>query len=192
MLIQAVVIYDGTTHTFVGDQQVIATINCDRVQAYSPRPVWLKREQAPGDPTKIIYTPTFAPSSVEVLDSNILQGFWVEVDGKDLMVDAVSANAFQTACDACCGAVPALVTQLYSSGVPAFTPLTLNSFCIARLDDGTVNAHNQIALDYLTRIIGNPKLVSNLTGTSHYSVQSYYTTITPIGNDIIANGACSN
>jgi hypothetical protein len=193
-LVNAYVIYDGTTSTYVGDQNVVISINCERLQAYSPRPVWLKRFLAPGDGTTIIYEPTFAPSSIELLDANTLPGFWIEQDGKDTMIDVTTQAAFQTACDACCGTVPAIIANLYAGAAPAFTPLTLNSFCIFRLDDGSTQAHGQIALDYLTNIFAGSgvKMTSHITGVSHYSVTSYYTTLSALPGDVITNGACSS
>lgn len=191
-LVNAYAIYDGTTSTYVGDQGVSISINCDRLQAYSPRPVWLKRFLAPGDGTTIIYEPTFAPTSVELLDANTLIGYWIEQDGKDTMIDVTSVAAFQTACDACCGTVPTIITNLYGGNAPAFTPLTLNSFCIFRLDDGSTQAHGQIALDYLTQFIGIIKMTSHITGVSHYSLTSFYTSLTGVGGDVITNGACSS
>lgn len=191
-LVNAYVIYDGTTSTYVGDQGVTISINCERLQAFSPRPVWLKRMLAPGDGTTIIYEPTFAPSSIELLDANTLAGFWIEQDGKDAMIDVTTQAAFQTACDACCGTVPIIIANLYAGNASAFTPLTLNSFCIFRLDDGSTQAHGQIALDYLTNIIGPVKMTSHITGVSHFSVTSFYSTLTPIGGDVITSGACSS
>lgn len=192
-LVNAYAIYDGTTSTYVGDQGVTISIDCDRLQAYSPRPVWLKRMLAPGDGTTIIYEATFSPTSIELLDANTLSGFWIEQDGKDTMIDVTTQAAFQTACNACCGTVPTIIANVYGGAAPAFTPLTLNSFCMSRLDDGSTQAHGQVALDYLTNILPPVKLVSHITGTSHYTLTSFYTTLTPIGGDVIvAGGPCTS
>jgi hypothetical protein len=194
MLVNAWVIYDGTTNTYVGDQGVQISINCTRLQAYSPRAVWLKRDQAPGDPTDIIYTPTFAPSSVEMLSPNILPGFWIEQDGKDTMVDVTTIAAFQAACDACCGTVPTIIANNYAGNAPGFTSPTLNSFCIYRLDAGGVNDAAQFSLDYQPQILGGSvKIVSHITGVTHYSCQSYFTTLTMLGSDtLFASAACTS
>lgn len=189
--VNAYVIYDGTAHRYVGDQNTTITINCDRLNAFSPRRVWLLRELAPGDGTTIIYTPTFFPTSPQVLDANTLQGWWIEQDGKDAMIDINADTDLITACNACCGSVPTFVTRFYTSGIPSFNPLTLNTFCIYRLDDGSATAHGQIALDYLTNIVGGALLRSHVTGTSLYQVSSYYTTLTAIGSDVVHNGICS-
>jgi hypothetical protein len=192
-LVNAYVIYDGTTNTFVGDDGIQISINCERLQAYSPRPVWLKRLLAPGDGTEIIYEPTFAPSSAELLDVNTIPGFWIEQDDKDTMVDVTTIAAFQAACDACCGTVPAIIANLYGGNTPDFTPPTLATFCIFRLDDGGVNAISQVSLDYLDQILGGTvKLKSHITGVSHFTVQSFYSSIAPVGSDVISAGACSS
>lgn len=192
-LVNAYVIYDGTTDTYVGDQNVQISINCERLQAYSPRPVWLKRQLAPGDGTTIVYIPTFAPTSAELLDANTLPGFWIEQDGKDTMVDVTTIAAFQGACDACCGTVPAIIANLYGGNAPGFTPVTLNSFCIFRLDDGGVNSINQLSLDYQNQVLGGTvQHKSHITGVSHYTVQSFYTTLVQMGSDVVTAGACAS
>ncbi len=193
MLVNAYVIYDGTTNTYVGGDGIQISINCERLQAFSPRPVWLKRTLAPGDGTIIIYEPTFAPTSAELLDTNTLPGFWIEQDDKDVMVDVTTQAAFQAACDACCGTVPTIIANNYGGFAPAFTPPTLASFCIFRLDNGDVNSMSQVSLDYLDQILGGTlQMKSHITGVSHYGCQSFYTTITPIGSDVITAGACAS
>jgi|SRR5882762_2126697 len=192
-LVNAYVIYDGTTSTYNGDTGTQISINCERLQAFSPRPVWLLRRLFPGDGTTIDYVVTFAPSSVELLDANTLSGFWIEQDNKDVMVDVTTLAAFQSACDACCGAVPAIIANQYGGFAPAFTPLTLNTFCIQRLDSGGVNDINQASLDYQNQVLGGSLLVkSHITGVSHYQFQSYYTTIVAMGSDTVAAGVCAN
>src|ERR1700743_24107 len=191
MLINAWVIYDGTTNTYVGSEGIQISINCERLQAYSPRPVWLKRTLSPGDGTTIIYEPTFAPTSIELLDVNTIPGFWIEQDGKDTMVDATTIAAFQATCDACCGSVPSVVPNIYGGNAPTFTPVTLNTFCVFRLDDGGVNSISQFSLDYQNQILGGTVLhKSHITGVSHYQCQSFYTTLTPVLGDVITSGAC--
>lgn len=194
MLVTAYVLYDGTTSRYVGDANGTIQINCERLQAYSPRPVWLKRELAPGDGSQMIYTPTFQPTSAELLDANILQGFWIEQDGKDAMIDIASANALILACDACCGAGSDIVTRFYTGGTPAFTALVANNFCITRSDDGTTAAHGKVALDYMTQIFSNPIRTYWFSGTSRYQVQSFYTLaqLKIVGTDVIVSGICAS
>lgn len=194
MQVNAYVIYDGTGHQFVGDQNQTIQITCEQLNAYSPRRVWLLRQLAPGDGTIIVYTPTFFPTSAEVLDTNTLQGWWIEVGGKDAMIDMASATGLQDACDACCGTVPTVITRYYTSGVPSFTQPTISSYCIQRLDDGTTQAVGKIALDYLGQIVGGAVVRSRVTSNTHYTVQSYYslTQLKPVGADIITSGACSS
>lgn len=195
-LVNAYVIYDGTTNRFVGDDYVTISINCDRLNSFSPRPVWLKRFLAPGDGTTILYEPTFSPTSDELLDSNILQGFWIEQDGQDVMIDVTTQAAFQTACDACCGTVPTIIASLYNGNVPDFSLLTLNSFCIYRLDDGSAGAHDDFAWDYTGKYIGTAQLRSNFSNTSHYTIKSFYTLAQMkallVGTDTIYAGVCGS
>jgi hypothetical protein len=64
------------------------------------------------------------------------------------------------------------------------------------LDDGSTTAHGNVALDYLTNIVGGAILKSHITGNSHYTVQSYYTLSQMqsklVGGDLISSGACSS
>ncbi len=197
-LVNAYVIYNGTTGLYVGDDspRPTVTINCERLNAFSPRAVWLKRILAPGDGTIILYEPTFDPTSDELLDTNTLQGFWIEQDGQDVMIDAVSLAAITDACMACCGEGTDLVAPFYDAGVTAFSPLTLNTFCIYRLDDGSAGAHDAFAADYVGTFVGKCVMRSNLSNTSHYTLQSYYTlaqfTALLKQGDTIYNGACSS
>lgn len=195
-LVNAYVLYDGTTGIYVGNDVPSPTIsiNCERLRAYSPRPVWLKRFSAPGDGTVILYEPTFNPTSADLLDPNTLQGFWIENDGQDTMIDVTTLTAFQQACDACCGSVPTIIAGNYNGTVPQFTPLTLNTICIYRNDNGSAGAHDQFADDYAGQFVGNAVLRSNFSNTSHYTIQTYYTYLTfPLQNgDVVYNGACGS
>jgi hypothetical protein len=187
-IVSAYAIYNGTTSTYVGDDNATVQINCERVQAFSPRPVWLKRNLAPGQGVYVLYTPTFDGNDPEI-DDNTLQGFWVEVDGKDVMIDAATANAFVEACDACCDDAPITVTRFYTSGIPDFDTPTTTIYCIERDDNGSVAAHEAVSTDYLTQYVGNVLLTSADGTTSEYQVVSY-TVPSPIGTDTISEGAC--
>lgn len=197
-LVNAYVLYNGTTGIYVGNDapSPVISINCERLQSYSPRPVWLTRVLAPGDGTVILYQPTFNPTSQQLLDPNTLTGMWIEVDGQDVMIDVTTVNVFMAACDACCGAVPAIMTSNYSGAPTAFTPLTLNTLCIYRLDDGSAGAHDAFADDYVGRFVGIAFLRSSLSNTSHYQIQSYYTYTEwlglVLGTDTVYSGACSS
>lgn len=193
-LVNAYVIYNGTTGIFVGDQGVTISINCERLQAFSPRPVWLKRFLAPGDGTVILYEPTFNPSSEEVLDANTLVGMWIEQDGQDVMVDVTTIAAFQAACDACCGTVPAIIANNYGGNTPDFAPLTLNTICITHLDGGSAGDHDAFAALYVTRYVGRAILRSSFSGVSKYTLTTYYTASTfPLsGSDTAVSGACAS
>lgn len=192
-LVNAYVLYNGTTGIYVGDQGLTISINCERLQAFSPRPVWLKRFLAPGDGTVLLYEPTFNPSSAELLDPNTLQGYWIEQDGQDVMIDVTTQAAFQAACDACCGAVPSIIANTYGGAPTAFAPLTLNTLCITRLDNGSAGDHDAAASAYVGLYVGKFIMRSTFSGTSKYTITTYFssTTFPTQGSDTVANGACS-
>lgn len=193
-LVNAYVLYNGTTGQYVGDSAITITINCERVRAFSPRPVWLKRFLAPGDGTVVLYEPTFNPSSAELLDPNTLQGFWVEQDGQDIMIDITNINAFQQACNACCGSVPTVIANLYAGAPTAFSALTVTTLCIYAFDDGSAGAHDAFAARYVGNVIGTVVMRSNFSGTSHYTIQTYWTLANfPLQlNDTVYTGACAS
>lgn len=192
-LVNAYVIFNGTTNEFVGDSYVTISINCERLQAYSPRPVWLKRVLAPGDGTVILYEPTFGPSSDDLLDSNTLQGFWIEQDDQDTMIDVTTQAAFQASC---LTGSPALLPSLWNGNVPDFTAPTLSSYCIYRLDNGSAGAHDAFAWDYTGNYVGTAQLRSNFSNTSHYTIQSFWPIAKMrsllVGSDVIYAGACGS
>lgn len=197
-IVNAYVIYNGTTGNFVGNDYITVSINCERLQSYSPRPVWLVREIAPGDGTTILYVPTFSPSSDQLLDPNTLPGLWCEVDGQDVMLDVQnqSVATFNAACNACCDEVPTIVASNYNGNVPAFEPLPINTFCIYSIDDGSAGAHDAFADRYVGLYIGYIRLRSNVSYTSHYQMTSYYTYSQLLKmmqeGDVLYQGACND
>lgn len=192
--VSAYLIYNAANNTYVDDGTLVV-LNCERLQAFTPRRVWLQRALVPGDGTDIQYMLTFNASSTDVTQygTNLIQGFYVEQDGQGMMVDVADINTIISACNACCDDSPvATLTRYYTGGITLFaTPVAAN-FCITRLDDGSLDAHRQIAMSYAGQYVGNMRLVSNLSGTSKYSVQSY-TGWPPVaqGSDTVASGYCS-
>lgn len=187
----AYIIYDGTSGTYVGNQNKTIQINCDRLRAYSPRPAWLLRRLMPGDGTQIQHLLTLAPSSADVADPNTIRGFAIEVDGQDTMIDIATADDLVNACN-CPDCTPAdgnLVTRYYTGGISAFAPPTLNTLCITRSDDGSGYDHDKLVMDYTGRYIGSARLKSNVSGVSVYEVHSFYstTTLIPVGTDVISS-----
>ncbi len=196
-LVNAYVLYDGTSGIYVGNQTPapVISINCERLQAYSPRPVWLLRMLAPGDGTVILYEPTFNPSSEQALDPNTLAGLWIEQDGKDTMIDVTTVAVFQAACDACCGGVPAIMTSNYNGNPTQFTGPTLNTLCIYSVDDGSAGAHDNFAARYVGQYVGKAVMRSNFSQLSHYTITTYWTSTTfPVqGTDTVNNtGVCAS
>lgn len=188
---QAYIIYDGTSGTYVGNQNKTININCDRLRAYSPRPVWLLRRLMPGDGTQIQHLLTFEPSSAEIADANTIQGFAIEVDGQDTMIDIASATALDNACNCpdCVAPNGNIVTRFYTGGIASFVAPTLNTLCVTRSDDGSGYAHDKMVMDYTGRYIGIVRLKSNVSGVSVYEVHSFYstTTLIPVGTDVISS-----
>lgn len=193
-LVSAYVIYDGTSGTYVGGANKTIQINCERLKAYSPRPVWLLRRLMPGDGTQIQHLVTFQPTSAELLDPNTIQGFWIEVDGEDTMIDIASAEALINACNCpdCDTPDGNPVARFYTSGIPQFAQLTLNTYCLTRTDDGSGYAHDVAVMAYTGRYVGTMRLRSNVSGVSHYQFQAFGDAPTPVGTDVIALGACGS
>lgn len=193
-IIQAYAIYDGRSNKFIGTSNPLIDINCERLAAYTPRPVWLKRYLANGsDGTEgnLIELPTIAPDSSDLADSNTLQGYWIEQDGYGVMVDVAFVTAgqpdnFQVQCSS---STPSVATRFYTSGIPTFIQPSLFNFCISRTDDGSVGAVNKLALDYNGSYVGNVSVVSRTGGVTKYQIQAF---VLPIvyGTDTIAAGVC--
>lgn len=193
-LVNAYVIYNGASNTYVDDGTVI-TLNCERLQAFTPRAVWLQRSLAPGDGTTILYQPTFLVNSTDIAQygNNLIQGFWVEQDGMGMMVDVANVNTIITACNQCCDSSPAVtLTRFYTGGITSFTNPTEQSYCVTRSDDGSAYAHTKFSTDYISQYTGTARLISNISGVSRYRITSYLGWA-PVaqGTDVIIPGTCS-
>lgn len=194
-IVTAVVLYNGLTNEWVGDQATPQTINinCERLQAYSPRPVWLQRWLGAGDGTLIMYQPTFelTSSDVAAYGGNMVQGLWIQQDNLSAMIDVASMSAFLEACNGCCDddvAVP--LARYYTSGVPAFSAPTSATYCIARVDAGDGTAAADFSLAYFSaQGVQLEFMRSHASGISYYQVTS---NIVPqaIGTDVVTAGAC--
>lgn len=183
-LLAAVALYKAPHFTAFDPNNVIS-INVDRIMAFTPRPVWIKRYLVPGQ-NQVQYLITFEPSSADLLDVNILQGVYIEQDGQGVVVDCISVSNFITAADN-----SGTLTQRYPAGVTAFVSPTANVFCVVRADDGSAGAAGLMSTDYVGQMVGNVQLRSNTSGISHYIINSF-TTPFPIGSDSISAGACSS
>jgi hypothetical protein len=194
-LIYCRVLYNGNTSEYVGNKNQIATINCVQLEALSPRPVWLIREGMPGDGTIQNVSLNFNPSSDDLTDQNTIRGFFISVDGKQLVVDVLTEQAFRDACNAAPGSVPAIVASFYNGNPPVFAPLALNTYCISTLDDGSAAAAENLALRYVDNIYGDIRIGSHVSGVSRYTVKSYWTLAAlrkqMQGADTVVAGTCS-
>lgn len=190
--VSAYILYDGNSGTYVGDQNKTIQINCDRMRAYSPRPCWLLRRLMPGDGTQVQTLLTFELTSNQE-DVNTVQGYAIEVDGQDSVIDIASWEDLINACNCpdCDSPDGNPVTRHYLSGPTAFTAPTLNTYCITRSDDGTGYAHDVAVMAYTGRYVGDMRLRSNLSGVSHYQIQAYSKPV-PVGTDTISTGACTS
>jgi hypothetical protein len=181
-------IYNGTSGTFVGANNVLINVNCDRLRDYSPRPCWLKVRLMPGDGTQIQYLLTFDGTDPEI-DSNTLLGFFIEGDGQDTMIDIINWQALIDACNCpdCTDTGGNLVARFYTYGIPTFSVPTGLYYCVTRADDGSGYAHDVAVTDYVTQYVGTMRLKSNVSGVSVYTFQSFYTIaqLQPIGTDTI-------
>lgn len=191
MLVQAYIIYNAHSNTYVNDGSVV-TLNCDRLNAYTPRPCWLQRWLPAGDGSDIIYQLTFDLSSAEQTQygDNLIQGLYIEQDGQGVMIDVLDLTTFLNGCDACCGGATGVMTRFYTT-IPDFTNPTETIFCITRADDGSAYAANTLADDYAGQFHGNIKVRSSISGTTRYQVTSFsgYPPVAQ-GSDVVASGAC--
>lgn len=183
-LISAVALYKAP-HFTAYDANNVITINVDRIMAFTPRPVWIKRYIVPGQ-NQIQNLITFEPSSADLLDPNILQGVYIEQDGQGVVIDCISVTNFVTAADN-----SGTITQRYPSGVPLFVSPTAIAYCVVRADDGSAGSHGLVSTDYVTQYIGNVQLRSNTSGISHYILFAFSFPIA-IGTDTITAGACTS
>ncbi len=184
-LVNAYVIYNAFNASYVNDGTLI-TINCERLADFTPKQVWLQRFMPSGDGTITEYQVTFGVNSSDLLQygTNLIQGVYVEQDGKGFIVDVADVNTITNACNACCDSSPvATLTRFYTGGIPLFADPATALFCITRLDDGSISAHQNAAFAYTGQYNGTFKLRSNLSGVSKYTVQSY------VGWPPVAQGA---
>lgn len=192
-LVSAYLIYNAKSNDYVDNGQVV-TLNCTQLQAFTPIPVWLHRWLPAGDGTNIQYQLSFDVTSADQLGygTNLIQGFYVEQNGEGMMIDIANVQTLISACNECCDNSPAVtLTRFYTSGIPLFSNPATATFCITRSDDGSVTAHQNMALAYTGQYSGNVRLMSNLSGVSRYSVESF-TGWAPIaqGTDVVATGTC--
>lgn len=158
-------------------------INVSKIQGYSPRVCWIKRYVVAGQ-NQVQALLTFEVSSADQLDPNLLQGLYLEIGDKGVVIDCIGIDNFINAADG----ISTITTRYYGNGgIPAFTAPTPTCYTITRIDDASSFAHSVVAMDYITQYFGNVYMVSHLTGTSIYKVSSY-TPIVPIGSDVI--GTC--
>lgn len=193
-LVNAYVIYNASNNTYIDDGSLV-TLNCNKLTAFIPRKVWLTRTLPSGDGTDLVYGYTFGINSTDITQygTNLIQGFYVEQEGKGFVIDVLDANTFIAACNACCDdSPPTTLARYYTSGIPLFSYPTEQKYCITRADDGTVNAHQEAALAYTSQIHGNVRLKSNISGVSKYEVTSFTGwPPTALGSDTIAIGYCA-
>jgi hypothetical protein len=194
-LTPAVALYKAPHFTGYDSNNVI-TLNADRIQAFTPRPAWIKRYLVPGQ-NQIQYLLTFEPSSADLLDPNILTGVYVEQDGAGVVIDCTNVTAFDTAIN---NQTP--IPQNYAAGIPLFVSPSAIAYCLVRADDGSGYAHDQVVMQYVTQYWGNVRLRSSVSGISHYILYSFQPIIAqlnvqpgippPYILDTVTVGACTS
>jgi len=177
-LFQATAIYKATHYVFDDANSRVIDFNAPRIQGFSPRNVWLLRQIIPGQ-NQVQYLLTFEPSSEQLLDTNTLQGLYVEQDGLGVMIDCISIANFNAVANGTLGGI----TPRYGTP-PAFQTPEALYWCITRSDDGTGFEHDQVVMQYVGQYIGNIRLVSNVTGVSVYRMLAYGTP-KAIGSDVL-------
>lgn len=188
-IVNANVLFNVTSGTALMGQGVVASINCLKLSAFSPRQAWIKTNYHAGDGTTITYTVTMEPTDPEI-DATTIKGWMVQQEDDVLIIDAVSAQAILDACNACCGDVPALIPPYYTSGVPAYVYPVASKFCVTRADEGSAWDHELFTEDYIVQTIGGARIVSSTGTSTKYEVLAYGTPAA-VGADTVAAGACS-
>jgi len=158
-------------------------INPTLLAPFAPRQAWLLRYIVPGT-NQVQYLLTFQPSSADLTDVNTVLGLWIEQgDGSDgtkgVMIDCISIDNFNTIANA-----GGSLQRRYGAA-PAFTTPTAGCWRITRADNGTAFAHGKVSTDYVGKIYGNVRVVSNISGVSIYEV-SAFGTLTAVGTDSVA------
>lgn len=165
-LLPVVALYKAPHFTGYDSNNVIS-INADLVQAFTPRPGWLKRYLVPGQ-NQIQYLLTFEPSSADLADPNLLTGVYIEQNGQGVLVDSISVANLTGALNG-----TGSVIQTYAGGIPLFTTPTAIAYCLSRADNGSADAHGLVSQAYVNQYVGNVRLRSNISGISHYILFSY-------------------
>lgn len=176
-----------------------ATINCDVIAAYSPRPCWLIRQEDGRSPD-VLYWLTFDIDSAMQADPNTVQGFWIEEtkEGDGMMIDIASVTALIEACNCvdCDSPTGNFVTRHYLGGVPAFSGPTPTTYCLTRVTTAKAGGNNltlfqQVVMDY-TGQLENIQQIDYNTGTFTARFQgTSYSVPDPIGDDEISSGVCA-
>jgi hypothetical protein len=176
VLFTASAIYKNGQYVF-NDSQNVVSINAPKIDAYSPRQVWLLRYLVPGN-NQVQYLLTFQPSSADLADTNTLTGLWVEQDGEGVMIDCISVDQFIAVANG-----TGTIQRRYGAA-PAFTNPTAAWWCVTRADDGSGFAHSDVVMDYIGQYFGNVRLKTNTSGVSVYTFQAYGTVIA-VGSDSV-------
>ncbi len=184
-LVTANVLYNVTSGTPLMGLGVTATINCERLAAFSPRLIWIQAQFAPGDGVEVIYTTTSTQPDTLV---NVWRGWLIVQDSETIIIDATTGGLEDT-CDACCDGTND-VPPLYSSNYPVLTAPTTSPFCIARTDAGDSSAFETLNLAYITQILGGATVFGRTGLITKYNVISF-TTPVAIGTDTVTAGVCS-
>lgn len=194
ILLAVVALYKAPHFVAYDTNENQISLNADQIQAFTPRPAWIKRYLVPGQ-NQIQILLTFEPTSAEVADPNTLTGVYVEQNGLGVVVDCISVANLVAALNG-----TGSYTQQYPGTPPVFVSPTATGYCLVRADDGSGYAHDKVISDYVTQYVGNIVMRSHFSGITHYSLSSFVPPIpqTPVGptgsgiTDIITSGLCSS
>ncbi len=165
----------------------VITINCNQLQAFSPRRCWLKRFLTGQSPI-IQYILTFDTDAD--FDSNTIAGYAIEQNGQLVMIDITTDDQLINYCNGCCdGSFGMPVPSVYNGNLPQFAAPTLGYYCITRADDGDNYANDKFATDY-AEYYTLMKIKSYSSGTSQYQVNSYKQP-PALGTDTVTVGNCT-
>lgn len=174
-------IYKNGQYVF-NDPNNVIDINATLLAPFSPRNAWLLRQLVPGT-NQVQYLLTFSPSSADIADTNTIQGIYLEEVGSSqgVLIDCISIDNFNLAANGTTTSV-----QRRYGAAPAFTTPTPACWRITRADNGTAAAHGTVSTDYVGKIYGNVRLVSNTSGVSVYEVTAFGTLVAVKSDSVAA------
>lgn len=165
-----------------------ANLNCDIFTGTTPRDAWL----VPIYGCCNTSTYSLSLSMPNPMPAGTLQGVWIETkDGKGMMLNAISAQAVVTACNACCGE-STVVEPRYSGPLPVAPPLVAATYTFTRADNNDWYSFRKASEGYWPEYISgtfNRTSYNTGTGVSTYTLQAYQMPIWMAGDTLASKTA---